>query len=129
ATVLLFLFSWAIGLVAAYGNIQLAQRMTYDLAGDLFSKLQQLSLHFHARKSVGDNIRRVTADCTCASIIVKDALLPTISSVVSLAAMFAILWRIDAPLSVLSLAVVPFMMFVFARYARPMMERGYAQQE
>ena len=39
---------------------------------DLFSKLQQLSLHFHARKSVGDNIRRVTGDCGCAAVIVKE---------------------------------------------------------
>ena len=65
-TVVLFLVSWLAGLITAYSNISLGQRMTYDLAGDLFAKLQQLSLHFHARKSVGDNIRRVTADCGCA---------------------------------------------------------------
>ena len=76
ATVLMFLLSWLAGLAATYSNISLGQRMTYDLAGDLFNKLQQLSLHFHARKSVGDNIRRVTGDCGCAAIIVKDALLP-----------------------------------------------------
>jgi ABC-type multidrug transport system fused ATPase/permease subunit len=104
ATILIFLLSWVIGLLAAYANISLGQRMTYDLAGDVFAKLQQLSLHFHARKSVGDNIRRVTGDCACASIIVKDALLRS-SSIVSLAAMFCILWRIDAALALLSLAV------------------------
>ena len=68
--------SWLAGLAATYSNISLGQRMTYDLAGDLFNRLQQLSLHFHARKSVGDSIRRVTGDCGCAAIIVKDALLP-----------------------------------------------------
>ena len=91
-TVVLFLLSWLAGVIAAYSNISLGQRMTYDLAGDLFAKLQQLSLHFHARKSVGDNIRRVTGDCGCAAIIVKDALLPAISSVISLVLMFGILW-------------------------------------
>src|SRR5262249_44952424 len=35
ATVVIFLGSWAIGLAATYGNINLGQRMTYDLAGDL----------------------------------------------------------------------------------------------
>ncbi|MBI3853893.1 MAG: ABC transporter ATP-binding protein [Verrucomicrobia bacterium] len=129
ATVLIFLLSWAVGLATAYGNISLGQRMTYDLAGDLFAKLQQLSLHFHARKSVGDNIRRVTSDCACASIIVKDALLPVASSIVSLAAMFWILWHIDATLALLSLAVAPCMMFVFHRYASPMMDLSYKQQE
>jgi ATP-binding cassette subfamily B protein/subfamily B ATP-binding cassette protein MsbA len=129
ATVAIFLGSWAIGLVASYGNINLGQRMTYDLAGDLFAKLQQLPLHFHARKSVGDNIRRVTGDCTCASVIVKDALLPVFSSVISLVAMFMILWRLDSMLALLALVIVPYMMWVFKRYAGPMMELSYQQQE
>jgi ABC-type multidrug transport system fused ATPase/permease subunit len=128
-TVVLFLVSWLAGLITAYSNISLGQRMTYDLAGDLFAKLQQLSLHFHARKSVGDNIRRVTADCGCAAIIVKDALLPAISSVISLVLMFGILWKIDAKLTLLAVAVAPLMALAFARYARPMMDRSYEQQE
>ncbi len=128
STVLLFLLNWAIGLAAAFGNISLGQRMTYHLAGDLFAKLQQLSLHFHARKSVGDNLRRVTADCACASVIVKDALLPLGSALVSLITMFCILWRVDATLALFSLAVVPYMLWVFRRYARPMMTLSYDQQ-
>lgn len=129
ATVLVFLLSWLAGLSATYSNISLGQRLTYDLAGDLFSKLQQLSLHFHARKSVGDNIRRVTGDCGCAAIIVKDALLPAISSVISLVLMFGILFRIDAKLTLLAVAVVPLIALAFGRYARPMMDRSYEQQE
>src|SRR3989454_2308938 len=123
ATVLLFLLSWAVGLSNAYANISLGQRMVYDLAADLFARLQQLSLRFHASKSVGDNIRRVTADCACISTILKDALLPVLSSIISLGAMFAILWRIDHFLTALALLVVPYMMLVFKFYARPMLER------
>src|SRR5436190_16529176 len=109
ATVLIFLLSWSVGLANAYANITLGQRMVYDLAADLFTKLQQLSLHFHLRQAVGDNIRRVTTDCTCVSIIVKDALLPVLSALVSLLIMFTILWRIDATLTLLALSVVPYM--------------------
>ena len=129
ATVLIFLFGWAVGLANAYANISLGQRLIYDLAADLFAKLQQLSLHFHARKSVGDNIRRVTTDCACVSIIVKDALLPLVSALISLAAMFAILWRLDPTLTLLAMVVVPYLALVFRAYAGPMMERSYGQQE
>jgi len=52
-----------------------------------------------------------------------------VSSVCSLVLMFAIMVRIDAALAFLSLAVVPFMVLVFRRYAGPMLERGYQQQE
>jgi ATP-binding cassette subfamily B protein/subfamily B ATP-binding cassette protein MsbA len=129
ATVFIFLLSWSVGLANAYANITLGQRMVYDLAADLFVKLQQLSLHFHLRQSVGDNIRRVTTDCMCVSIIVKDALLPVVSALISLMIMFAILWGIDSTLTVLALAVVPYMAVVFQLYAQRMMDGSYQQQE
>src|SRR5687767_699057 len=50
ATVVLFLLGWALGVATAYANIGFGQRMVYDLAGDLFSHLQRLSLRFHSRK-------------------------------------------------------------------------------
>ena len=128
-TVILFLLGWAVNVATAYANISLGQRMTYDLAADLFTKLQQLSLRFHASKSVGDSIRRVTADCAAVSTIVKDALLPVFSSVVTLAAMFTVMWRIDRQLTLLAVAVAPYMMIVFRFYAKPMFDRSYAQQE
>ncbi len=128
-TVVIFLLGWLSGVATSYGNISLGQRMTYDLATDLFTRLQQLSLHFHARKHVGDSVRRVTSDCGCVSVIVTEALLPVVSSVVSLVAMFCILWRIDRTLALLALAVVPFMFLVLMRYAGPMMDRSYEHEE
>jgi ATP-binding cassette subfamily B protein len=129
ATVLLFLLSWALGLATTYANISFGQRMIYNLAADLFSRLQQLSLAFHNSKSVGDNIRRVTADSGCIAVIVKDALLPVISASVSLVVMFSIMWKIDPILTLLALVVVPYMVVIFRLYAKPMLEYGYAQQE
>ena len=129
ATVLIFLLSWAMGLANAYLNIGWAQRMVYDLAADLFAKLQELSLRFHTSRSVGDNIRRVTGDCACVSIIVKDALLPVAAAVLTLAAMFGVMWRLDQALTLIALLVVPWLAVVFRFYAVPMMELSYQEQE
>jgi ATP-binding cassette, subfamily B, bacterial len=128
ATVLLFLAGWTIGLAGAYAGIALGQRMIYDLAADLFGHLQRLSLRFHGSRSVGDLIRRVTSDCGCVATIVGQALLPLISAMVTLAAMFAVMWNLSPALSVLSLAVMPLMMISFRVYAKPMLLRGYEQQ-
>ena len=128
-TVVLFLVSWSLGLANAYANIALGQRMIYDLAVDLFAKLQQLSLRFHNSKSVGDNIRRVTSDCTCISTILKDALLPVVAAVGTLVVMFSILWNLDPVLTLLALAVLPYMLLIFRFFSRPMLEKSYAQQE
>jgi ATP-binding cassette subfamily B protein/subfamily B ATP-binding cassette protein MsbA len=43
--------------------------------------------------------------------------------------MFLILWRLSPGLTLLALAVAPLMAWVFHRYARPMMEGGWRQQE
>ena len=47
ATIVIFLFGWVAQVADAYANISFGQRIVYDLAGDLFTKLQQLSLRFH----------------------------------------------------------------------------------
>jgi ATP-binding cassette subfamily B protein/subfamily B ATP-binding cassette protein MsbA len=129
ATVVLFLLSWALGLAAALANVAFGQRMVYDLATDLFGHLQRLSLRFHSRKSVGDTIRRVTTDSGCVATIVRDALLPVLTAGASLGVMFVVLWGLDPVLTFLALSVVPYMVWVFRRYAGPMLEQGYQQQE
>lgn len=128
-TVLLYLLGWAIGAAGALANVSFGQRMVYTLAADLFGHLQRMSLRFHARKSAGDLIRRVTTDCGAVSVIVKDAMLPVLSALISLIAMFLIMWRMDRTLGVLSIAIIPYMIIIFRRYGQPMMERSYRQQE
>src|SRR5262249_7568769 len=117
ATVVLFLLGWALSLANSYVNIGFGQRLVYDLAADVFAHLQRLSLRFHTRKSVGDSIRRVTADCRCVSTIVEDALAPVLASVFGLVTMFFIMWRLDATLTLVALAVVPFMVVALRHYA------------
>src|SRR4029453_6682241 len=63
------------------------------------------------------------------STIVKDALLPVLTTTVSLAVMFAIMWRLDPMLTLLSLAGVPCIVLLFRRYPEPMLERSHRQQE
>jgi ATP-binding cassette subfamily B protein/subfamily B ATP-binding cassette protein MsbA len=129
ATAVLFLLAWALGLAASFASLHLGQRMAYDLGADLFAHVQRLSLRSHARRPVGDAVRRVTSDCGCVATVVKDALLPVFSSVVALAVMFVVMWAIDPWLTLLSLLVAPGMVVVFRRYAKPMMQRSYHQQE
>ncbi len=129
ATIVLFLLRWCLSVTKAYVNIAFGRRMVYDLAGDLFIHLQRLSLRFHSRTSIGDTIRRVTVDSGCVSTIVSDAAVPLLTAILSLAAMFLVMWRIDASLTLLALAVVPLMLIGLARYLNPMLEVSYRQQE
>ena len=129
ATVLLFLAGWLTGVISSFADLAFGQRIVYDLGADLFQHLQRLSSRFHARQSAGDVIRRVTTDSGAVATIIKDALLPVAGSVVSLTAMFTIMFRIDWMLTLLALSVLPYMVIVFRRYSQPMMRIGHAQQQ
>ena len=129
STVLLFIVAWALGVAAAYTNIGFGQRMVYDLATNLFAHLQRLSMTFHSRQSVGDSIRRVTTDCGCVSVIVKDALLPFAAAVITFIAMFFVMWRMDPSLTLVAVAVAPWLVLVLRHYMQPMLDTSYAQQE
>jgi len=128
-TAIVFLLGWAAGLAEAFSGIRLGQRMIYEVAAELFSRLQQMSLRYHTSRSVADSLRRVTGDSNCVSIIFRNALLPALTSVVTLVLMCAIMFRVNVGLTLLALAVVPIMLFAFRRYAKPMIDLGYRQQE
>jgi ABC-type multidrug transport system fused ATPase/permease subunit len=128
STMAIFLAGWCLTAALAVASVTFGQTLSYDLAADLFAHIQRLSLGFHRRGSTGDAIRRVLVDSNCMSIIIKDALIPVLSSLVMLAAMFAILWRLDALLAAVSLSVIPMMAWVFWRYAGPLTQTSYVQQ-
>jgi ATP-binding cassette subfamily B protein len=123
ATVLIFLAGTLLATANALVSVRFGQRMVYDLAADLFLHLQRLSLSFHSRRPVGDTIARVTGDPYCLNLLVNGALLPLLQSIVTLVAMFAIMWVLDPVLTLLSLTVVPFLLLAIVVFGRPMRER------
>lgn len=129
ATLVVFFMSWTLRAIGQMSAINLGQSMSYDLAGDVFRHLQRLSLRLHGTRSVGDSLRRVMKDSACISIIVKDAMIPVLSSLLSLVVMFVILWRLNWVMTLAAVAVVPLMMLTLRLYARPMSDASYVQQE
>ncbi|HEU4371137.1 MAG TPA: ABC transporter ATP-binding protein [Methylomirabilota bacterium] len=123
ATVAIFLAGTLVATIQAVVGVRFGQRMVYDLAGDLFLHLQRLSLLFHSHRPVGDSIARVTADPYGAHLLVNGALLPLLQSGVSLAAMFGVMWALDPTLTLLSLAVTPFLVLAIAVFGGPMKTR------
>jgi ABC-type multidrug transport system fused ATPase/permease subunit len=97
-----------------------SQRMVYDLSGDLFAKLQRLSMSFYARNSSGDLLQRVGSDVFVVQAAVLQVALPAVTALLSLAAMIAIMAAIDTTLALVSLAVVPLLALALAGFTRPM---------
>ena len=124
STVLIFVGATVISMVAALVAIRLGQRMTYDLAAHLFSHLQRLSLLFHTRKPVGDSIARVTQDSGCLQTLLVGGLVPLVQSLLMLTMMFIVMWQLDPAMTLLSLAVVPFLFLSIRAFSGPMRDRS-----
>ena len=83
------------------------QRMVYDLAGDLFLQLQRLSLLFHARRSVGDSLSRVTGDAWCVYTVTDCLLVAPARQLMVVVSVGALAWQLDRGLALLMLVVIP----------------------
>jgi ATP-binding cassette subfamily B protein len=103
--------------------------MMYALGGELFTRLLGLSVRFHARRPAGELARRVTGDSQCVRDLVLWVGLLGLGSLVSVLAMFAVMWRLDPRLSLVAAAAVLPLGGLIAWFARPMSEFAFRQQQ
>jgi ATP-binding cassette subfamily B protein/subfamily B ATP-binding cassette protein MsbA len=119
-TVLIYASKAAVGMVFTAASVTFGQRMVYSLAADTFAHSQRLSLLYHSRRQLGDLVHRVTVDSYCVQVLIASTLLPLVQSVLTLGAMFVIMWRLEATLTLVSLSVVPFLLALTWAFSRPM---------
>jgi ATP-binding cassette subfamily B protein/subfamily B ATP-binding cassette protein MsbA len=116
-------------MVYTYCSLLIGQRMTFNLATDVFAHLQRLSVLFHTRRQVGDLIARVTGDTWCVNTMVTDAIVPAVQALVTLIAMFAVMWQLQPTLTLLALGVAPFFVIVIKVLGGPIKDRNREQRD
>ncbi|MEJ7892343.1 MAG: ABC transporter ATP-binding protein [Solirubrobacteraceae bacterium] len=126
-TMLIFLLGTLTHMIYTYSALRLGQRMTFGLAADLFAHLQRLSVLFHARRPLGDLMSRVTGDSWCINTLVADAIVPAVQALVTLIAVFVVMWSLEPTLTLLALGVTPFFIVVIRILGRPMKDRTREQ--
>jgi ATP-binding cassette subfamily B protein/subfamily B ATP-binding cassette protein MsbA len=109
AGLLLYALGAALSAVLSWCWIRVGQSMVYDLAADLFAAVQRRSIVFHARSTVGDLLSRVTGDSWCVYRIVDTLIVTPIQSSLTAGVMLYLMFKMDARLTLASIAVVPFM--------------------
>jgi ATP-binding cassette subfamily B protein len=128
-TIALFLASATVGIVQGYVQAGVGNRMTYSLGAQVFDHLQRLSLLFHGRHTTADLMRRVTTDNNCVRGLVMGIFLPALSSLISLALMFTVMWQLDRSLLLVALFAVLPLGLIIKFFIGPMTERTYRQQQ
>jgi ATP-binding cassette, subfamily B, bacterial len=93
----------------------IGQKMIYALASDLFLQMQRLSPLFHAPRTVGDSLSRITGDTWCVFTVTRGILIAPAQHLFTLLAVGVVAWQLDPELTVLMLALAP-VLAVAARY-------------
>ncbi len=107
ASVLVFLINSALDAALTLAWSKAGTAMVYDLANDLFARLQRLSVLFHYRQPVGDSISRLTSDTWSVYTLTSTLLMSPIQQVMTLASVGLVAWNLDRQLAVLSLSTAP----------------------
>jgi ATP-binding cassette subfamily B protein/subfamily B ATP-binding cassette protein MsbA len=101
-----------------YTTISIGQRMVRDLRSDLYAHLHRLSMAFHSRAQAGDLLYRVTADTFALQSLTMNCLFPAATALILLIGMAVIMLRLDWQLTLLALAVCPFLLLTIGRLNR-----------
>jgi ATP-binding cassette subfamily B protein len=109
AGLFIFAVNSVMEVVLTFAWIRVGQRMVYDLAHDLFARLQRLSLLFHSKTPVGDSLGRITADSWGVHKVADTLLFTPGHALIATVGMIVLMARMDVGLTVLAVAVAPFM--------------------
>ena len=119
--VAMVVITFAAGLVnlfSSYLLIGIGLKALLRIRTELYTYLQSLSLKFHDTRRSSDSSFRVAYDSQSIQTIYNRGFTNLFSSGVMLLATFVIMVKIDARLTLLSLAVVPVIVFLIHYYAK-----------
>jgi len=127
AGLLLFMLNAAVDASLSWRWTASGRRMVYELAEDLFARLQRRSLLFHKRNTVGDSLSRVTVDCWSVYQITDALVFSPLHALLSMGAMIFLMAQLDLRLTLLALAnllVNYFLSVNSARFIAPLLGAG-----
>jgi ATP-binding cassette, subfamily B, bacterial len=104
-----------LGVVNDYVNTKIEQRMVLDFRSDLYRHVQRLSFDYHDERLTGEFMGRINGQASSVGGVTVSAF-PLVQSALTLVGMFWVAFRLNAPVALLSLAVVPFIYYSTGYY-------------
>src|SRR5215831_858339 len=115
--------------VTNYLFVKIGLQALLNLRTDLYSHLQRLSLKFHDARRSADSTFRVAYDSQAIQTIFNKGFTNIFASVITLIGTFVVMLQIDWKLTLLSLAIVPFIVGAIYFFARRIRRESTSIQE
>lgn len=101
-----------------YFQERVGQQVAFDLRGALYDHLQHLTPAYYARTYTGEIMSRVTGDVERLRQFVTSGAVDLLNSVLTFLLVTVVLFRMNVPLTLLSLSVSPLLGWVVLRFDR-----------
>jgi ATP-binding cassette subfamily B multidrug efflux pump len=114
--ILITLFQAVFNFGQGYLTEKVSQGVAYVMRGEIYRKLQSLSFSYHDRAETGQLLARATSDVDRLQRVTGRGILSIVEALVLLVSTAAILIRMQPTLALLSLAVMPLIIYMMTRY-------------
>src|SRR6266849_6716311 len=125
----LFGLNTVLEITLAYFWTAAGRRMVYDLAEDLFARLQRRSVLFHSRSTVGDTMSRITVDSWSVYQVLDALCFAPLHALLAMVGMVFLMWQLDVMLTLLALAIAPFMVGASFLVGKPLRAAAKLRRE
>jgi ATP-binding cassette subfamily B protein len=129
AGLVLFILNSLVEMVLTWTWTMAGRRMVYDLAEDLFSRLQRRSLLYHSRNSLGDVMNQITRDSWSVYQVVDTLLFAPGHALLTMVAMVCLMARLDLPLTLIAMALAPLMVAASFVVTKPLRAASRLKRE
>ena len=103
---------------AAYLTQYVGQKVVFDLRNELYVHMQRLSFSFFDRAATGDLMSRFTSDVDMVNMFLSTGVVIAVGAVFMLAGAIVIMSAMNLKLTLVSLSVLPLLIFSVDRMAR-----------
>ena len=124
--ILSLLFTLVIGYLQDLLLNTIGQRIMYDLREQIFAKLQRVEIAYYDRNPVGRMITRLTTDVDALNELFTSGLVEVLGDIVLIAGALAIMFYFNWQLALVSMLVLPLLIFATAWFRRGARE-GFRQ--
>lgn len=127
--VLITLGAGLLGLASNYIFVNVGLRALLKLRTDLFATLQALPLKFHDSRRSSDSSFRVAYDSQSVQTIFNKGFTNIVGSGITLVGILVIMGRMDGELTLISVAIVPAVLWAIRHYSARIREQSTSIQE
>jgi ATP-binding cassette subfamily B protein/subfamily B ATP-binding cassette protein MsbA len=127
--ILLYLLWGAFNLWNNYWLIEIGLHALFRMRTQVYAYLQSLPLRFHDRHRSGDSTFRVAYDAQAIQTFFNRGFATIIGSGLTLAMSFGVMWKMDPKLTLVSLMVVPLLLWAIFHFAERIRDESTQVQQ